>query len=117
MNRYPLWKYAMLVVALLVGLLYTLPNFFGEAPAVQVSSAKATIRVGQDTVKRVHSQVQRKSLPRSTKGWTARLPALARADSRCASTKNQPPSRTANTRYGRPAWPIGTKRSDSPTIR
>jgi preprotein translocase subunit SecD len=53
MNRYPLWKYAMLVVALLVGLLYTLPNFFGESPAVQVSSAKATIQVGQDTVKRV----------------------------------------------------------------
>ena len=45
MNRYPVWKYAILVVALLVGLLYTLPNFFGEAPAVQVSSAKATIKV------------------------------------------------------------------------
>ena len=44
MNRYPLWKYAMLVVALLVGLLYTAPNFFGEAPAVQVSSGKATSR-------------------------------------------------------------------------
>jgi preprotein translocase subunit SecD len=53
MNRYPLWKYAMLVVALLVGLLYTLPNFFGESPAVQVSSSKATVQVGQDTVKRV----------------------------------------------------------------
>jgi preprotein translocase subunit SecD len=53
MNRYPLWKYAMLVVALLVGLLYTLPNFFGEAPAVQVSSSKATVRISQDTVKRV----------------------------------------------------------------
>ncbi|RQP26646.1 protein translocase subunit SecD [Piscinibacter terrae] len=53
MNRYPLWKYAMLVVALLVGLLYTLPNFFGESPAVQVSSGKATVRIGQDTVKRV----------------------------------------------------------------
>ena len=37
MNRYPWWKYAILAVALLVGLLYTLPNFFGEAPAVQVS--------------------------------------------------------------------------------
>ena len=45
MNRYPVWKYAILVIALLVGALYTLPNFFGEAPAVQVSSAKATIKV------------------------------------------------------------------------
>jgi hypothetical protein len=45
MNRYPWWKYALLGVALLVGLLYTLPNFFGEAPAVQVSSGKATVKV------------------------------------------------------------------------
>ena len=45
MNRYPVWKYAILVVALLVGILYTLPNFFGEAPAVQVSSSKATLKV------------------------------------------------------------------------
>ncbi len=45
MNRYPVWKYAILVIVLLVGALYTLPNFFGEAPAVQVSSAKSTIKV------------------------------------------------------------------------
>ena len=45
MNRFPLWRYAILVVALLVAVLYTLPNFFGEAPAVQVSSAKATVKV------------------------------------------------------------------------
>ena len=45
MNRYPLWKYAIIVVALLLGGLYTLPNFFGEAPAVQVSAAKAIYKV------------------------------------------------------------------------
>jgi len=45
MNRYPLWKYALLLVALLIGLVYTLPNLFGEAPAVQVSSAKVTVKV------------------------------------------------------------------------
>ncbi len=45
MNRYPVWKYAILVIALVVGLLYTLPNLFGEAPAVQVSSAKVTVKV------------------------------------------------------------------------
>jgi preprotein translocase subunit SecD len=45
MNRYPLWKYAIMAFALLVGLIYTLPNFFGEAPAVQVSSAKATLKL------------------------------------------------------------------------
>ena len=42
MNRYPLWKYVLIACALVLGLLYTLPNFFGEAPAVQVSSVKAT---------------------------------------------------------------------------
>ena len=43
MNRYPVWKYAMLVIALLIGTLYTAPNFFGEAPAVQISSGKVTM--------------------------------------------------------------------------
>jgi preprotein translocase subunit SecD len=45
MNRYPVWKYAIIVIALVVGALYTLPNFFGEAPAVQVSAGKATVKV------------------------------------------------------------------------
>ena len=49
MNRYPWWKYAILVIAVLVGLVYTLPNFFGEAPAVQVSSAKATLKIDSST--------------------------------------------------------------------
>ena len=53
MNRYPAWKYAILVLALLVGAIYTLPNFFGEAPAVQVSSAKATVKVDGTTRERV----------------------------------------------------------------
>jgi preprotein translocase subunit SecD len=53
MNRYPWWKYAILVIALLVGLVYTLPNLFGEAPAVQVSSGKATLKVDANTASRV----------------------------------------------------------------
>ena len=53
MNRYPAWKYALLVVALLIGLIYTLPNFFGEAPAVQVSSAKATLKLDAAMAPRV----------------------------------------------------------------
>lgn len=53
MNRYPLWKYAILLVALVVGVLYTLPNFFGEAPAVQVTSAKATVKVDAATLSKV----------------------------------------------------------------
>ncbi len=53
MNRYPAWKYALLVLALLVGLVYTLPNFFGEAPAVQVSSGKATLKLDAAMAPRV----------------------------------------------------------------
>jgi preprotein translocase subunit SecD len=53
MNRYPWWKYTILAVALLVGLLFTLPNFFGEAPAVQVSSGKSTVKLDATTVERV----------------------------------------------------------------
>jgi preprotein translocase subunit SecD len=53
MNRYPVWKYAIIVVALLVGVIYTLPNFFGEAPAVQVSAGKASVKVDGATQARI----------------------------------------------------------------
>ena len=43
MNRYPLWKYILIVIVLLFGALYTLPNFFGESPALQITSGKATV--------------------------------------------------------------------------
>ena len=55
MNRYPLWKYLVILVALLIGLVYTLPNFYGESPAVQVSSGKATVKVTEETLARVES--------------------------------------------------------------
>ncbi|MEO7242743.1 MAG: protein translocase subunit SecD [Variovorax sp.] len=45
MNRYPVWKYTVIVIVLLAGFVYALPNFFGEAPAVQVSAAKSTVRI------------------------------------------------------------------------
>ena len=58
MNRYPVWKYVILVIALLLGVVYTLPNFFGEAPAVQVSSAKATIKVDTSTLQKVEDALK-----------------------------------------------------------
>jgi len=58
MNRYPLWKYAILAFALLIGLIYTLPNLFGEAPAVQVSSAKVTVKVDSGLASRVEQALQ-----------------------------------------------------------
>jgi preprotein translocase subunit SecD len=55
MNRYPLWKYVVMAVALAIGLLYTLPNFFGEAPAVQVLSGKATVKLDSSTLDAVEA--------------------------------------------------------------
>lgn len=45
MNRYPLWKYLLIVMSLTFGVLYTLPNFYGEAPAVQVSSGRSSVKL------------------------------------------------------------------------
>ena len=53
MNRYPLWKYILIATALTIGLLYTLPNFFGEVPAVQISPAKTTAKIDETLLSRV----------------------------------------------------------------
>ena len=53
MNRYPVWKYLIMLISVVVGLIYTLPNFYGEAPAVQVSPAKTTAKVDAEVQQRV----------------------------------------------------------------
>ncbi|HQW19236.1 MAG TPA: protein translocase subunit SecD [Rhodocyclaceae bacterium] len=58
MNRYPLWKNILVVVVLALGMLFTLPNFFGESPAVQVSSVKATIKVDDKLRQRVEDAIK-----------------------------------------------------------
>jgi preprotein translocase subunit SecD len=61
-NRYPLWKYAVMLIALLVGLIYTLPNLFGEAPAVQVSSGKATVKLDPSLAPRIEQILEKAGL-------------------------------------------------------
>ncbi|MFS0755462.1 protein translocase subunit SecD [Noviherbaspirillum sp. 1P10PC] len=63
MNRYPLWKYIIIVIALLFGVIYTLPNFFGESPALQVSSAKATVKVDNSVTGLVEGALQKAGVP------------------------------------------------------
>ncbi len=58
MNRYPWWKHLIIAIALLVGLIYTLPNFFGEAPAVQLSSGKSTVKLNADTLTKVEATLK-----------------------------------------------------------
>jgi preprotein translocase subunit SecD len=62
MNRYPLWKYVILVIVLVVAGLYALPNFFGEAPAVQVSAARSSVKVDASTVAKVEQALQSAAL-------------------------------------------------------
>ncbi|MFY9811941.1 protein translocase subunit SecD [Aquabacterium sp.] len=62
MNRYPWWKYLIIAVALLIGLIYSLPNVFGEAPAVQLSSGKATLKLDQSAVERVRTVLKEAGL-------------------------------------------------------
>lgn len=62
MNRYPIWKYIAMLVSLMLGLLYTLPNFYGEAPAVQVSSGKATVKLDTAMMGRVESTLKRSGI-------------------------------------------------------
>ena len=58
MNRYALWKYLVIAVAVLLGSVYTLPNFFGEAPAVQVSPGRSSVKVDLDTQGKVEEALK-----------------------------------------------------------
>jgi preprotein translocase subunit SecD len=58
MNRYPVWKYVLIVIALLLGALYTAPNYFVESPALQVTTGKATVKITSDTAAQVESALK-----------------------------------------------------------
>jgi len=62
MNRYPVWKYALILVVVLIAALYTLPNFFGEAPAVQISSSKSTVKVDTTTLAKVEQALKQANI-------------------------------------------------------
>jgi preprotein translocase subunit SecD len=63
MNRYPLWKYILILAAVLLGLLYTAPNYFVDSPALQVTTSKATVKVNSDTVGQVAATLKRDGIP------------------------------------------------------
>ncbi|MEO5688869.1 MAG: protein translocase subunit SecD [Burkholderiaceae bacterium] len=62
MNRYPVWKFALMALAVVFGLLYTVPNLYGDAPAVQVSASKLTTKVGSETVTQVQQLLSAASI-------------------------------------------------------
>ncbi|QOL50545.1 protein translocase subunit SecD [Massilia litorea] len=63
MNRYPVWKYILIAVALLLGALYTAPNYFGESPALQVTTGKTAVKITSDTTARVADVLTREGVP------------------------------------------------------
>jgi len=62
MNRYPLWKYIVITVTILLGLLYTLPNFFGESPAVQISPLRSGTPTDTALLQRIEQALKQKNL-------------------------------------------------------
>lgn len=63
MNRYPLWKNIIVLVALVLGVLYSLPNFFGESPAVQVTTAKNSLQMDAELLSRVEKSLTKGDVP------------------------------------------------------
>ncbi len=63
MNRYPLWKYIVIAVALVVGMLYTLPNFFPEVPAVQISSSKSAVKIDNALLGTIEDTLKSANIP------------------------------------------------------
>lgn len=63
MNRYPVWKYILIVIALLLGALYTAPNYFGETPALQVTSGRSTLNITSASTTVVEDALKRAGIP------------------------------------------------------
>ena len=62
LNKYPLWKYLLIVAIAVVGLFYALPNLYGEDPAVQVSASARSVEVDESTRAQVVGILERAGL-------------------------------------------------------
>ena len=62
MNRYPSWKYLIIGVSILLGLLYTLPNFYGESPAVQISPLRTVAKADTVLLQRVEDALKKSGI-------------------------------------------------------
>src|SRR5579863_8617318 len=62
-NRYPLWKYLLILVVIILGFIYALPNFYGDYPAVQIAGANATIKIDESSLALVKATLQQAQVP------------------------------------------------------
>jgi preprotein translocase subunit SecD len=69
MNRYPLWKYAVIVVALIIGVVYSVPNLFGEVPAIQIAPARASLKIDGHLHEKIDAALLKADLLKSQTGF------------------------------------------------
>ncbi len=62
-NRYALWKYLVIVVVLLVGSLYALPNLFGEDPSLQISASGRGVELDTGVTEQLVRALERANIP------------------------------------------------------
>ena len=62
MNRYPTWKYILVLVVLVLGVLYSMPNIFGESPAVQISTTKSNLKVDSALLAQVENILKQENI-------------------------------------------------------
>jgi preprotein translocase subunit SecD len=93
MNRYPVWKYIVIVVVVLLGALYTAPNYFGESPALQITSGKSTVKVTSAVASQVETVLKGENI--ATEGVTLDEGASHSVRARFASPDDQFKARLA----------------------
>ena len=84
MNRYPLWKYILIAITIVLAFVYALPNLYGDAPAVQVTAAKATVTVDAALLGRMEDALKQANIP-----YTAALLSTNNASVRFSDTDIQ----------------------------
>ena len=63
MNQYPKWKYGLVLIAIFIGLIYSIPNFFGESPAVQIMPTKSSDKLDLSILASIESSLKEANLP------------------------------------------------------
>jgi len=69
MNRYPLWKYIVIGVALLIGVIYSIPNLFGEVPAIQIAPARSSLKLDAKLHEKIDTALQKADLLKNQTGF------------------------------------------------
>jgi len=69
MNRYPLWKYIVIGVALLIGVIYSIPNLFGEVPAIQIAPARSSLKLDAKLHEKIDAALQKADLLKNQTGF------------------------------------------------